>query len=245
MLKPVWVLCVLALSATPALSLDLAMDSGQERNALIELYTAEGCNSCPPAEAHLNALVSDPGLWEHYVPLAFHVGHWDYLGWKDRFALRESDARQRDYARTRRVSTIYTPVLVVNGEPRSPGLEGRDMEISRDRVGNLRVIVAGDHLEALFAPADGTARAEVLNVARVGMGISSRIRAGENRGRESRHEFVVLDYLRVHGRDNRWRARLPEPEAAPAAVARQALVAWVSRVDDPAPVQSVGAYLPR
>jgi len=82
---------------------------------VIELYTSEGCSSCPPADRWLAALASQPQLWARYVPLAFHVDYWDALGWPDRFASRRHTARQRAYARNGRLSQVYTPAFVVGG----------------------------------------------------------------------------------------------------------------------------------
>lgn len=84
--------------------------SGATRNRLIELYTSEGCSSCPPADRWLSQLPRDFGV----VPLAFHVDYWDRLGWKDRFAQAAFSQRQRD--RNRGFGWVYTPQLMLDGE---------------------------------------------------------------------------------------------------------------------------------
>ncbi|HEX4349582.1 MAG TPA: DUF1223 domain-containing protein, partial [Verrucomicrobiae bacterium] len=66
--------------------------------SLVELYTSEGCSSCPPAEYWLNQLKHSPGLWKNFVPVAFHVDYWNSLGWKDHWSAPEFSERQRDYA---------------------------------------------------------------------------------------------------------------------------------------------------
>src|SRR5437867_10582189 len=76
----------------------ISFQSQQNRTALLELYTSEGCSSCPPAEAWLSKLKDAPGLWRDFVPIAFHVDYWDSLGWKDPFAIKAYSERQRDYA---------------------------------------------------------------------------------------------------------------------------------------------------
>ena len=73
-------------------------ESNNEQVSLIELYTSEGCSSCPPAERWLSKLADDESLWSHFVPLAFHVDYWDYIGWKDPYASKEYSQRQRRYA---------------------------------------------------------------------------------------------------------------------------------------------------
>src|SRR3954468_19618688 len=81
------------------------------RPAIVELYTSEGCSSCPPAEALIERLSKQPGA----LPLAFHVDYWDQLGWRDRFSMKEATQRQQDLARVLGLSTIGTPQLVVDG----------------------------------------------------------------------------------------------------------------------------------
>src|SRR5881628_3535737 len=81
------------------------------RPAIVELYTSEGCSSCPPAEAMIERLSKQPGV----LPLAFHVDYWDQLGWRYRFSMKEATQRQQDLARALGLSTIGTPHLVVDG----------------------------------------------------------------------------------------------------------------------------------
>ncbi|MCB1738986.1 MAG: DUF1223 domain-containing protein, partial [Gammaproteobacteria bacterium] len=91
------------------------VNSGPRQVALLELFTSEGCSSCPPADRWLSGLIDDPRLWRELVPVAFHVDYWDYLGWPDRFASREFSRRQRDHARSGGLSQVYTPGVVLNG----------------------------------------------------------------------------------------------------------------------------------
>src|SRR3569623_1698273 len=77
----------------------------------IELFTSLGCSSCPPADLQLGRLARRPDI----VALSFHVDYWDYIGWKDRFATKETTARQRIYAHTLSQRYVYTPEMVVDG----------------------------------------------------------------------------------------------------------------------------------
>src|SRR5690348_8781739 len=70
-------------------------ESGDTQTPLLELYTSEGCSSCPPAEAWLSQLKKSPKLWKDFVPVSFHVDYWDYLGWKDPFAMKAYSRRQQ------------------------------------------------------------------------------------------------------------------------------------------------------
>src|SRR5882757_1213593 len=91
-------LLLLALLAAPLAAAPRHFTSGEGRTHLLELYTSEGCSSCPPAEAWLGDLRDAPGLWRDFVPVAFHVIYWDNLGWRDRFASKEYTARQYAYS---------------------------------------------------------------------------------------------------------------------------------------------------
>ena len=93
----------------------LRFESGEKRVALVELFTSEGCSSCPPAERTLSKLTTHPSLWKTFVPVAFHVNYWDNLGWKDRLASVEFTRRQHTYASGWRSDTVYTPEFVLNG----------------------------------------------------------------------------------------------------------------------------------
>ena len=109
---------LLSLAAAAALADPLrtaTFEGGDTQVALVELYTSEGCSSCPPAEARLAKLRDDPELWKTIVPVAFHVDYWDGLGWPDRFASKAFTLRQYDYAARWRNGSVYTPAFVQNG----------------------------------------------------------------------------------------------------------------------------------
>jgi hypothetical protein len=109
-----WLAAVGALCCTVAVS-------AQTRPVVIELFTSQGCSSCPPAEAYLGQLSARPDV----VALAFHVDYWDDLGWRDRFALHKSVERQDIYARNLHHSTVYTPELVIDGRFDTVGADSR------------------------------------------------------------------------------------------------------------------------
>jgi hypothetical protein len=107
-------------AALVALCCSMAV-SAPSRPVVIELFTSQGCSSCPPAEAYLGQLSARPDV----VALAFHVDYWDELGWRDRFALRQSVERQDIYARNLRHSTVYTPELIIDGRFDAVGADAR------------------------------------------------------------------------------------------------------------------------
>jgi hypothetical protein len=223
---------------------DLRFSSGSTQTVLVELFTSEGCNSCPPAEAYLNRFTANPGLWKKFIPLAFHVDYWDYLGWKDRYASPAHAQRQHQYAQQSRARTVYTPAFVVNGQTWRPSWwSDAEPPAGGAPAGVLTVDLKGEQLEARFEPPAGAA-AQVLqlNIAVLGMGLSTRIQAGENAGRHSPHEFVVLAHRQLRSDTGRWRDRLPVVENDRGAQ-RLALAAWVSRPGDLTPLQATGGYL--
>ena len=119
---------------------DRVFESGPQRSHLLELFTSQGCSSCPSAEAWFSRLKAEPGLWKNFVPLAFHVDYWDRLGWRDPFASKEWTARQYQYSSSWKGDSVYTPGFVLNGQElrqRSvPVASGR--KTRRSKIGDLR-----------------------------------------------------------------------------------------------------------
>ena len=217
--------------------------SGQQQTVLVELYTSEGCSSCPPAEEYLNTLIQHPQLWTVYVPVAFHVDYWDYLGWRDPYAHVVYAKRQSWYAKQRNLRTVYTPAFVVNGKVWRPGWLNRELPKAGSQSGELKVTVNGKQLTASYIPFSTQTEKLTLNIAILGMNLVSHIQAGENTGRTASHEFVVVGYKTLDSNDNHWITSLPEPHYTDAR--EYAIAVWISRSDDPAPLQAVGGQLPQ
>lgn len=175
--------------------------------------------------------------------MAFHVDYWDYIGWRDPYAHPSYSQRQRTYARVHQSRTIYTPAFVVNGAIWRRSIFSRTLPESQDIVGELTVKLAGNKVSARYLPAKGTGITGTLqlNVALLGMGLKTHIRAGENKGRLALHEFVVLGVASRLSDSGRWQMVLPKP--AYKGARKHAFSAWVSVPGDPTPLQAVGAYL--
>src|SRR5258708_37236121 len=126
-----------------------------ERPIVVELFTSEGCSSCPPADALLAELADRPDV----LALSFHVDYWDRLGWKDPFSSREATARQNRYATLLALSTVYTPQIVVDGKWQAVGSDRADVEQALDRARRDRpevpVTLALDHGQAQIALGPG------------------------------------------------------------------------------------------
>lgn len=220
---------------------ELTLASGPRQTVMIELYTSEGCSSCPPAEHLLNRLVHDQRLWQTYIPLAFHVDYWDYLGWRDRFATAANSQRQRTYAAIAGAATVYTPEFFVNGREWRPGLFHQLPQPATTRVGTLQVVVDKNQIHASFKPLAAHTGTLALHVAILGMHLASQVRAGENAGRRLQHQFVVLSHKTLKSDEWHWQTALPQ---IPQGVATsRALVVWVSSLTNPRPLQAVGGYL--
>lgn len=174
--------------------------------ALVELFTSEGCSSCPPAEALLNEVARDARAGGRpVICLAWHVDYWDQLGWKDPYAQPVHTQRQRDYARALGATSVYTPQMVVNGRKHFVGSSRREarseIAAATERLAELgleltlRPFASGPDgwraLElnlALDADAHPGARAVVCVTER---GLESAVTRGENSGRTLRHDEVV------------------------------------------------------
>ncbi|WP_235937507.1 DUF1223 domain-containing protein [Marinobacter caseinilyticus] len=221
----------------PATTFALEWSSGPTKTDIVELYTSEGCSSCPPADRWLSSLKDRPGVFSEFIPMAFHVDYWDYIGWKDQFAKPAYSERQRQYVRKGHVSQPYTPGIVINGKEWRQWFRGqRRWDPSGEAAGNLSTTIENGTLTAQYS-GQGAGQ---LHIAYLGMGITSKIKAGENRGKFLFHDFVVLDVLSVPGTQE-WSVLLPPtPEAGQE---KTAMAVWISPSDSPIILQSVGGYL--
>ena len=194
----------LAISCLPSAAAqpDCASRSTTTRVALIELYTSEGCNSCPPADRWISSLPAQGLHADRVVPLAFHVDYWDYLGWRDRFADAGFAARQRTQAARGGARFVYTPQVLFNGADLGPLFRGAGFEErlaranSRPAAAELglaqRVTAAAVGVELESRVLESTARGfSEIYVALLENNLRSEVRAGENSGKMLMHDSVV------------------------------------------------------
>lgn len=137
---------VLALAASPVCE----VKSGDKITPVLELYTSEGCSSCPSADQWLSTLKGQP-----VVAQAFHVGYWDYIGWVDRFATPANTARQRDIADLNHLRSIYTPQLVRNGRDWRDYARATDSTAPAKANIQLQRTQGADSFQATVTPANG------------------------------------------------------------------------------------------
>ena len=187
-----------ALLLATALVLAPAAARADDSKVVLELFTSQGCSSCPSADAYLGELAKTR---DDVIALSFHVDYWDYIGWEDRFATPETTARQRAYARALGISYVYTPQLVVDG---ARHLTGSDRDGVADEIRRAKVRTASKvpvemetgasgrlTVEIAAADFDGAATVWLVSFDR---GYKTKVDAGENRGRELVNYHVVRDY---------------------------------------------------
>jgi hypothetical protein len=188
--------------ALGALLCGAAAAHAQSRPAVVELFTSEGCSSCPPAEDYLGELARRNDV----LALGFHVDYWDDLGWRDRFAVAEAVPRQRRYARTLRLASVYTPQIVIDGGRDFVGSDRPAIAaaLARPRHGVAVDIAVGDGdirinvgPQESGAAQEGAGACDVVVVAYRRSAVSA-IGRGENAGR-TLAEFNIVRALRTVG----------------------------------------------
>ena len=222
----------------------LSFSSGSAQATLLELYTSEGCSSCPPADRWYSTLLEHPRLWQSVVPVAFHVDYWNHLGWDDRFAHPDFGERQRQYRAEGSLKSVYTPGVVAAGrEWRNWRTAALTIPTTSEVVGVLSLAVSGAKFSAGFQSSQTAPDATLnLNVAVLGFGLQTPIKAGENRGKLLEHDFVVLGYRQYASQNGQWQGEMPVAPLRQDA-ARLAIAAWVSDKGKQQPLQALGGWL--
>ena len=187
---------------------------------VVELFTSQGCNSCPPADEFLGELARAPGI----IALSLHVDYWDYIGWPDPYASPASTDRQREYVRRLGLRWVYTPQMIIDGHANVTGLQRREvletiktaavsrkaLEVRFDRTNGGRIVIPEGH-----APEGGAA----VWLAVYDGTHETKVPRGENAGRRLRNYNVVRELTRIgtwHGE----RMEIPLDMAAAAAQGR-------------------------
>jgi hypothetical protein len=206
---------------------------------LIELYTSEGCDSCPPADRWLASHFGAGAAPSPAIALAFHVDYWDRLGWIDRFAKAEYTARQYAAMHANGASFVYTPQILLQGHDFADWRSAGTTPIDEAAHANAGATIALDAapgagdvvVHAVARIVDGGQASDAaLFVAYADSGLVSEVEAGENRGRQLRHDHVVRALRRAapSAADGRIEATLTLP--APAERGRHPqIVAFVQR----------------
>lgn len=180
--------------------------SASQHVPLVELYTSEGCSSCPPADRWLSALKRDAQAGR-LLPLAFHVDYWDYIGWKDSYAQAVFSRRQRELANRGGARTIYTPQVMVDSRDlpgwrnqvdfeaalatsaRRPAGVNLSMDLHMESAARWIVDLRGKRVDGVLR------EGAIVFLALYENGIETRVKSGENAGTTLRHDYVVRNWL--------------------------------------------------
>lgn len=240
-------------TATEASPSPQVFESGPGPVALVELFTSQGCSSCPPADTWLSKKIkSDDGLWKSFVPVAWHVDYWDRLGWPDPFGSAAHTRRQYGYREANKVGSVYTPGFLVNGNEWRGFFQRQKLpDITADPEShprNLKATVADDRRSVTVevdwraehaAEADTTAWD--IHVAVLGFGLETEVPRGENSGRTLINDFVALSHQQATLENRRASFTLPDPAAANPK--RRALAVWLTPAGQQPPIQATGGWL--
>ena len=213
--------------------------STEKQTVMIELFTSQGCSSCPPAERWLNSYAQDEKLWSEIIPIAFHVDYWDKLGWPDVFANKAYSARQYRHRQQNNIRSVYTPGIVVNGNEWRGWTRGNAFPELTESAGILSFKASEKKVSVNYSrPASNI----VLNVALLGVGLESKIDRGENRNKVLKQEFVALSHDVYPASNGGWTISLPKDDKHNAK--KYALAIWVSNATDISPIQATGYWIP-
>jgi len=228
-------------------SATLSFASPETQTSLLELYTSEGCSSCPPADAWFTQLTQSPRLWKDFVPVAFHIDYWDRLGWRDPWSSSRFSDRQRALAKRWHSDAIYTPAAVLNGvEWRDWNEHQKGPEPSSLKVGYLTVTSTDtNHWQGGFIAAGAKTGSFELHAALLIGHVNSNVKAGENQGRRLRHDFVATSLEEVpllgDGAGARGEFTVVVPKTAPGQTL--AIAAWVTQKGRIEPLQATGGWI--
>lgn len=229
------ILLIGALLVFPAEGTQCVSQSGPGTAALVELYTSEGCSSCPPADRWLASLGKRHAAGS-VVPLALHVDYWDYIGWKDPYAKREFSLRQRKLTQLQRMAFVYTPQVLLQGRDfRAWGSRAFDEAVARINAQPAKASIRLELVGLDVQGADVQVGAELLErqadaalyLAVYESKLRSRVDAGENRGRILDHDYVVLEWQGPIAMAGRVAERRKLPLLPGAATANSGVAAFV------------------
>ena len=171
---------------------------------IVELFTSEGCSSCPPADALLRKLEeTQPVPNAEIIVLGDHVDYWNYIGWTDRFSSKQFTDRQNQYGDNFRLDSVYTPQMVVDGNAELNGAdEARAKRVISEAAEQPKLVIAlslepSDMLKAQIVSIPAMAQNDDVLLAITESGLQSQVDAGENGGRTLRHTGVVRELKKI------------------------------------------------
>jgi len=239
---------LLAQGKWQAQALPATLKSSSQVTPVLEVYSSQGCSSCPPAQAWVSQLKDQAGLWQKVVPIVFHVDYWNSLGWQDPYSTASYSARQRRYKALGKINAVYTPGFVVAGQEWRDWFQKRDKaginnlsDLSvEQKPGVLTAQLKKDGIQIDFA-GKSELKPQYVNIARLGFDIKTQVKRGENASRVLPEDFIVLGYARYKFNNNishiyAW----PSSDFKPA---REGVAVWISGEDQLTPIQAVGGLI--
>ena len=196
------------ISASTSLAATCKANSPATTTVLVDLYTSEGCNSCPPADKWLSALKNSGLVPAQVVPLAFHVDYWDYIGWRDRFASPLFSRRQSELVKLSGSNSVYTPQVLLAGrtfrewsntydflqkvreQSAQPAKAALSLQLASNEAGAWTGELSGTYPIGQSKPGNLQAYLAIYE-----SGLSSDVRAGENNGKRLKHDYVVRELI--------------------------------------------------
>jgi hypothetical protein len=184
---------------------------------VVELYTSQGCSSCPPADAYLTQLASEPGI----IALALHVDYWDYIGWKDKFGNPAFSERQRAYAHRAGSKTIYTPQMIVAGVDHAIGSDPDKVSglirrhQSADQMVVLQLMRSGGSVMIEASARVALDAPLAVQLVRYRASEQVAIERGENAGHTITYTNIVTSWTRIGTWDGREALEMTVPAAGP------------------------------
>lgn len=228
-----------------SLQAEVVIASPNNRVSLLELYTSEGCRSCPPADKWLSKLTSHSSSWTSLVPVSFHVDYWNNSDWEDRFLSPAYSERQKRYAKSKNLRTVYTPEFLLNGQEWRSFFGFRKLVTkTNEKVGALSLKINDMYLEAMYTPyTTMTEKTLILNVVVLGFDIKTHVKSGENRNKDFKYDFTVLGYktLPLYKDQSSYIAMTELPKIVETAP-RMTVSAWINNEYDMVPIQAVGGW---
>ena len=200
-----FIIAALSLPLAAAAAPECKAVSGPQTTAVLELYTSEGCNSCPPADKWVSGLPATGFTAEKVIPLAFHVDYWDYIGWKDRFASPLFTARQSELAGIAHARAVYTPQVFLNGKDfRADSSRLADATKAFNQMparARIELAINGDGprnwlISSGVQVTDATQQGDAaVYLAVYESRLTSNVKAGENSGVLLKHDYVVREWI--------------------------------------------------
>jgi len=233
------IVITLLLFTNSIFSYEFELTSNNKQTQVVELFTSEGCSSCPPADRWLATLKHKAELWKDFVPVAFHVDYWDYIGWHDKFALAQNTQRHYLHKSNGNINSVYTPAILKAGKEWRYW-KFKDIEKSDLDTGKLSLKINQNNLTAQFKDLNNKGLNLVISL--LAMNVVTKVKAGENTGKVLKHNFVVLKQKHIYSNSGSWDYEL-DAQFFKSEQHNLAFVAWVEMPNNPAPIQAVGRFL--